>query len=277
MMAFVVQAFAQPGIEHFGVKKKKNNKVENPWLPKGPRYARAGWFGEAGGTIALGFKHEETELEGRLQGTFKPGIIPAFYVGGGRYRLFKKGPIHYLDYGLAWKQLKGTEEFTGGYVEDDGSVSSTVFGEGIFKENYAVAHLNFNNVQTVGRFNFVQNTLGLNFDWRFMEKNSYEGGAPGINTTGVGPNTFGLQLHYKFGWGYKLNNYLFIIPQVETPIVNILKFENFKSTHLWFNTRYRPIIFSVRLLFLRDSNKVECPPVYGNPDDKAKQEGLDGM
>lgn len=270
-------SFAQGGgknpyMKHIGVNKTKA-KVPNPWLDKKVKYARAGWFVEPGATLALGFKHEE-ELDG-FAGTFKPGLRPAFYLGGGRYRIFRKGLITYLDYGLAWKQLKGGENFEGGFTTE-GSRPDQFTGKGIFKENYGTAMLNFNNVQTVGRRHFVQNTLGLNFDYRFMQRNSYEG-TNGPFSVDAAPNAMNLQLHYKFGWGFKASTWLLVIPQVETPVLNILPFEKFRSTHTWFSTKYRPLIFSVRFMFLRDANKNECPPVYGHPDDQGKQDALEGF
>ncbi len=253
--------------------KKNSNRL--PWLNPKIKYARAGWLAEPGATWALGFKHDETALDEnggmRLHGTFKPGHRLGVYLGGGRYRIFPSGPVTYLDYGLAWKQLKAAENFNGRYTDDAGNTASEITGKGIFRENFALAHFNLNHVLTVGRFNFMQNTLGLNFDYRFMQRNEYEGGAPGIDMIAA-PGAMRLNLHYKLGWGFRASKWLLVIPAVETPILNILPFEAFRSDYRYFNTRYRPLIFSVRFLFLRDAYTLDCPPVYGHPDDQQKED-----
>ena len=73
---------------------------------------------------------------------------------------------------------------------------------------------------------------------------------------------------------FKINERFFIIPAIETPILNIYNFEKFKSTWGIFNSRYRPLIFSVRFAWLRPVGRGDCPPVYASPDDKKAQENF---
>ena len=70
----------------------------------------------------------------------------------------------------------------------------------------------------------------------------------------------------------KFQNRLFIIPSLETPIINFLKWENGKSTYGIFNSRYRPILLKIRILWLKRPSKFDCPPVKINSQDKARYE-----
>jgi hypothetical protein len=79
-------------------------------------------------------------------------------------------------------------------------------------------------------------------------------------------------LHYKLGFGYKVNQKLFIIPAVETPILNFIPFEKGRSTINVFNLHYRPLIFTVRIAWLRKPKANACPVIDGNSDDKSRQE-----
>lgn len=194
-----------------------------------------------------------------LGGQEDPNINPkgriALYLEAGRYRFFYQGGrfFNYFDYSLAYKRLSGSEK----YLDN----------KGIFKQNYLLGNFNLNNIYQLTDFTFIQNSIGVNLDYNFSQKYQDSGSPLGANT-----DKLLFSLHYKIGYGMKVTDKLFIIPSIETPIINFKKWEHFKSTYGIFSSRYRPIILSVRFAWLRTPNKGACPPVYANPDDKAKQE-----
>lgn len=219
------------------------------------RYKQGGWLISPGLTYMypnrIKYYNDSTEKD--------PNVDPhgriALYLEAGRYFIFYKGGnvFNYLDYSLAYKRLSGSEE----YFDN----------KGIFKQNFLLGNFNINNIIQLSDYTFIQNSLGINFDWKFMEK--YEGsGSP------IGANTgnFLLSLHYKLGYGIKVTEKLFVIPTLETPILNGLIWENGKSTYGIFSSRYRPIIFSVRLAWLKSPSRGDCPPVYGPDGDADKQQ-----
>ena len=59
------------------------------------------------------------------------------------------------------------------------------------------------------------------------------------------------EIHYFFGVGFKTGKRLIIMPMIETPIFALYEFNHIKSTHDYFNTRSRPLIFKVRFMFLK--------------------------
>ena len=127
---------------------------------------------------------------------------------------------------------------------------------------------NVNNIIQLTDYTFIQNSIGVNFDWKFLQKYETNGSPYAINNTGA----FILSLHYKLGYGIKVTDQLFIIPTLETPILNGIKWENGKSTYGIFSSRYRPLIFSVRFAWLRKPDRGGCPPVYGPDGDSDKQQ-----
>ena len=108
----------------------------------------------------------------------------------------------------------------------------------------------------------------VNLDWRFITRQEHERNFNEWNM----PSNVVANIHYKLGVGFKLNDRIFVIPTIETPILNLYNFEKFKSTWGIFSSRYRPVIFTVRIAWLRPIGKGDCPPVYANPDDKKAQE-----
>ena len=75
------------------------------------------------------------------------------------------------------------------------------------------------------------------------------------------PSNIWAQLHYKFGIGIRVGERLYAIPSVEIPILNGWKWEDGRSTLGAFNSRYRPVIISVRFAWLTIP---KCPKVWDN-------------
>lgn len=219
------------------------------------QYKMSGWYWGPGLTYTLSVPRKHTKsftdpMDNSFDVEFSPSGKIGAYLEGGRYRILQYSYLFkYLDYGLAYKWLRGNE----GYSFSSGS------GSGKFSDHFLLAHFNLNNVINITDNSFLQNTIGINADYALIKSRS-----PGFGAGETYPSGFVGQLHYKLGYGFKVNDRLMIIPALETPVLNLYPFEFPKSTLGYHNSRYRPIIFSVRLLYLRPTG-VECPPVY-TPD-----------
>lgn len=216
-------------------------KRQNKDLIEMSRWRNSGWHFAPGLTYMVPFKPKaddapDVDPNGRL----------AVYLEVGRWRLFPGGGnvFNYFDYSLAYKRLSGSEEFAG--------------TKGIFKQNFLLGNFNINNIIQISDYTFIQNSLGVNLDWKFSEK--YESSFSSYER-----NTQSLlfSLHYKLGFGIKATERLFIIPTLETPILNAKQWENARSDYGIFSSRYRPTIFTVRFAWLIKPNKNACPPVPG--------------
>lgn len=224
------------------------------------QYKYGGWMISPGLTYMypsrVKYLNDSTEKDDNVN----PNGRIALYLEAGRYQIFYKGGriINYMDYSLAYKKLSGTEKYNG---TERGT-------KGIFKQHFLLANFNVNNIIQLTDYTFIQNSIGVNFDWKFSEKFETNGSPYAVNNTGA----FILSLHYKLGYGIKVTNQLFIIPTLETPILNGIKWENGRSTYGIFSSRYRPVIFSVRFAWLRIPSRRDCPPVYGPDGDADKQQ-----
>lgn len=203
-------------------------------------------------------------------GTVDPKGRLGIYLEAGMYHIFKyPGIFHYLDWSVAWKNLRGSQYYnTTTITEGTNAVVGQSEGEGHFRHHYLLGNVNVNSVKQIGHYSFIQNSLGMNADYGIIWGND----APIAGSTGYDPSRFVLQLHYKFAFGFKLNKYWFIIPAIETPILNIVEFEKGKSTIGVMNSRYRPLIFTIRFAKLRKPKSGDCPPVYGPEGDKQRQQ-----
>ncbi|CAG5078538.1 hypothetical protein [Parvicella tangerina] len=210
----------------------------------------SGWMLAPGLTYMIPFKPKGDEA---------PEVDPAgklaVYFELGRWHLFPGGGnvFNYYDYSLAYKRLSGREEI--------GDI------KGQFKQNYVLGNFNINNIIQLTDYTFIQNSLGVNLDYKFSEK--YE---PATETSTL-DNTKRLlfSLHYKIGYGIKVTKNLFIIPTLETPILNGREWEKGRSDYGILSSRYRPLIFSVRFAWTRKPGKGDCPPVYDPANGKNGQ------
>ena len=260
-------------------RKQRTGRKNTELVDFSGRYKLSGWHFAPGVDYTLTrFKNTEETLIDRndtlYNATFDPNGKFGLYLEVGRYRLFKYGRLfNYMDYSLAYKAIKGTEDFTGNMtIESTGSSLGITEGGGVFKQKYLLGNINFSNVKQLGSYSFLQNSLGLNVDFRFADKRSYEGSTFAHNQ--ADPSRLLAQLHYKIGFGYKLNERWFIIPTLETPILNLFQWDKFKSTDPMFSSRYRPIILTIRLAWLRKVGPGDCltPNVPGERD---KQKAFD--
>lgn len=208
----------------------------------------------------------DTAMNATLKGKGRLG----FYAEAGMYHLLRYSRFfRYLDWSIAFKSLGGAQDYT--YATSIESTSTTLAnaeGTNAFKYNFLLANVNLNHIWQIGHYSFIQNSIGLNFDYALGKKENNT--MPVAQTSSFNKTIFAL--HYKLGYGFKINAKWFIIPAIETPIVNISPFEKGKSTIGVFNMRYRPLILTIRLAWLRKPNPFKCPPVYGPEGDKSRQE-----
>lgn len=216
------------------------------FYPSTDRYRSWSWFIGPGATYMFPRpdKHQE-----------QVGLDPYNYEADGKWNLFLEAGAHKIfkypgffrsmDFGLAYKGLSGKETYYSPNIEGDGS----------FSEQQALAFFNINNVYEISNPWFIQNSFGLNFDYRFGQSLQ---ASSGFNEQF--PGNMELNIHYKLGVGFKATKYLLVIPSVETPLLGFLNKLPFPNKY-YFNSWYQPLIFSIRFVFLGKA-KEECPPVF---------------
>ena len=175
----------------------------------------------------------------------------AYIIEAGAYRIFEKGGniFNYLDYGIGYKKLSGSEQ-----INENKS---------IFKQRFLTGSFNLNNIWQLSDRKFIQTSIGSNMDFKLFEE-----GSPSPNNT----DKLTLAFHLKVGCGFKVKKTLFIIPTMESPFLTLKKWEQGKSTYGIFNSRYRPLIFKVRFIWLKKLGKGKCPEALTSPEDKARYE-----
>ncbi len=199
--------------------------------------------------------------------TFHPKGALGLYLEAGWF-IATRDPVilDYWDFGVAYKQLKGSESFEG--IVAKGDSIGLYAGEGTFNDQHVTVQVNANKLFCVKDYRFIQATLGANGDYRFSGARDFAGTTAPVAQE-FPPQIIG-QLHFKLGFGFKLTQRLMIIPAIETPIFSVVPTDKGFGQLQWFSSRYRPLILSVRFLFLRYPNGWACPQVKNNEFEKHK-------
>lgn len=237
-----------------------------------PLYKWSGNYSKHGIQLSFGPTYMFTRIANPSQTiagnkfTYDPsGRVGGFLEVGMVHIAKKRNPvIHYYDWGLGYKQFLGVEH-------EKIDIGSGFQATGKFSLGYVSGRFDAHNVAQISRFNFIDNGLGFNIDYRVVSQSSYPG-AMSVTQQYYSPK-LAAQLNYDFGFGIKINDGFFMIPGFNIPFLGVYEWNHGGNpTIQWFSSRYQPILFKLKLvwLFKRDPNR--CPPVYGGPDDKQLQE-----
>ncbi len=255
---YTVEATAQFGsdFEKRNTKRQKDNPFSEEkswgyllWSENASHYRPIGWHVSLGATYMAGNNANDEGQEYDLN----PSGLPGYYLEGGMEHLFKKRQpfVHYFDWGLGVKHFGGQEKYELDPIKDRGSFN---FGSAFLRAS-------IHNVWQTAKFNFIDQSIGFNLDYRIYGGKDKQ--AEGDYLSPLASDNQGklvAQLNYALGWGIKMKDGLFLVPTVQTPILTLLQFNDFNPSHKWFNSRYQPIIFTLKLAWLWP--KSGCPKVF---------------
>ncbi|TXB65380.1 hypothetical protein FRY74_08125 [Vicingus serpentipes] len=227
-----------------------------------------GWFFGIGGTYMLPYlKQSETiDFTDTLNQTFtqdytaKPTGKFGLFLEIGKFKINGKRIFNYQDYGLSYKWFRGGENFAQTTTFNNLLYSQTET-TGSYSDHALSLNFNIGHSYDASEKTFIVNGLGLNADYFIIKSRSGGGTILGQDQKFV--SDFVGEIHYFFGVGFKTGKRLIIMPMIETPIFALYEFNHIKSTHDYFNTRSRPLIFKIRFMFLKKGS-TSCPKVY-NP------------
>lgn len=242
----------------------QSGRQHRPLYQIGNKFNNGGWHFAPGITYMYPAAHSraearlvpaEPEPETVFDGTFNAAGRLGFYLEVGKQYFFDE-PLffHYIDFGLHYKHLSGSEAFTGQVRTDAGMLG--VENSGRFSDGFIGAYFNANHIFQVSDHSFIQLGVGVNADYRLFERRQFEGESSPFGHEFADP--FQGQLHAKIGFGFKPELGVLIIPSIETPILNVVPMYDGKSTLPYYSSRYRPIIVSVRVLLFGQNRAGDC-------------------
>lgn len=258
-----------------------------PIYVPGTAYKNTGWFIAPGITYMLpvnrnesltGYVGSRENLDTAFTGDFsRKGKIGLYLEGGRHHFITDRILIDHIDYGLHFKMLRGSDDFIG--LVNASNAFVPVQSNSKFSQSFAGLFFNASNIAQISNSFWIQNGLGVNADFRIINRLN---AGPAFGAEWNYPSFPVAQVHYKFSFGWKPEPGIYIIPSIETPILNLYAWDDFKSTLPYFSGRYRPIIISLRVQWLSKSQSRKCEnqpgrgPEIGDKSGKHKGNDLWG-
>ena len=158
--------------------------------------------------------------------------------------------IDYIELGLGYREFKGSAIHEGIFND-----SIHYYSENTLDVPFLQGSVRITNVSQLGKHSILTNSFGVNTNYSFSEKYIRSNPYPlQFENFLSNPN---IQIHYQLGFGFRVSKYLLVIPSVETPLINVFKFDGLKSGLKFFSHGYQPVIFKIRFLILQ-KDPVNC-------------------
>jgi len=224
-------------------------------FPKSLKYKSTGWYAGPGVTyMYAGLSPKRIKVVDNQVDTFwTVDLEPAGKVGQsfeiGRYMVLEYSKwFKYMDYGLAYASRRGKEKWEENILAAPSSETVTLFSDETSWSTHSISgRFTLNNISEYRGKYFLQNSIGVNLDYNVLVWDD-RFRVPSIGNTLTPKGKLNFQLHYKVGFGIKVKKRTLIIPTLETPIFNLLPFNTWLGDVGYFNSRYRTLIFGVRIL-----------------------------
>ena len=187
--------------------------------------------------------------------------------------LKKSRIMDYVDWGVGFRQLSGTESTHVDIKNALGEIVQSYHGEGSFKNNYVFARVSAHSLIYYGkkkidkaRKHFIDQSLGFNFDYNLIQGSKvYDDNYSNHPLELKFQKPFVAQVHYSLGIGIRLNRAWMLVPGVHIPIISAYEWNGLNAKANWFASQYWPIQAQIKVIKL-----FERPPkcgVYGDPKD----------
>ncbi len=169
--------------------------------------------------------------------------------------------VDYLEAGIGYRQFNG-EAVHQGTLRSTNNTRSYA-SDNSFSASLIQASLRASHVSELGKNRFIVNSLGVNANYFVSEE--YDRGTSYPTRYEEFVENPLIQLHYQFGYGFRVSKLIYLIPSLETPLFNVFPINDISSGFKFYSLDYQPLIFKLRLMFLRE-DPVNCnAPVYNGP------------
>jgi len=214
--------------------------------------------------------------------TTKPNGLPGVFVEvgmlhfpGKRSKLSQRLKyifVSYIDWGIGFKLLGG-EEYSKITTLDPttGAALGSVDQTGKFYNGFVSGRVTLHKNFYLGKKYFIDNGLGLNFDYNVMrapEATPYTATMLSVGQPHRFHHPFVAQMHYELGFGIRLNRRSMLIPSAQVPILGFHEWRGGASALKWFDSNYLPLLVKIKWTYLFEKKVKGCAPARVNDQDR---------
>ena len=181
--------------------------------------------------------------------------------------------VDYIDYGIGFKVFGGHETTAIDRLGASGNVLGTTIGEGEFYNGYASFRFGVHKLQYLNKTKniFLDHSLGVNADFMVHVGNQgYKSNV--LPTTQRFDEPLKVQLHYDLGFGIRLKKGQYLIPGFQLPLLGIHEWNNGNPSINWFSSKYYPVLFHVKYIYLFKAKKSKNQCYEGDSRGKKQNE-----
>lgn len=216
--------------------------------------------------------------------TTKPNGLPGIFVEVGMLHFPKKRSnlskrlkyifVSYIDWGIGFKLLRGEEQSKVTTLDPNtGAVLSSINPDplGAFSNGFISGRVTLHKNFYLGKKYFIDNGLGLNFDYNIMrspEANPYTATMLAVGQPHSFHQPFVAQMHYELGLGIRLNRRSMLVPSVQVPILGFYEWRGGASALKWFDSNYLPLLVKIKWTYLFEKKVKGCAPARVNDQDR---------
>ena len=200
--------------------------------------------------------------------------------------------VSYFDWGIGFKYFRGGENTNINYsifidpssqTYDFRLAHGNVYGRFSIHKNIHFKKKANGNKSKI----FLDNSLGINIESRIIDRSTTTTSHMFDYKSQNLYNPLYAQIHYGIGFGVKLKRGSYIVSGFSVPILgyqSTRRNTSFSSSYLfnsehyfgnpslrWFSSKYWPILFQIKYMFLFEKKQDSCRPALINSQDKKTQ------
>ncbi|NNK80328.1 MAG: hypothetical protein HKO93_02435 [Flavobacteriales bacterium] len=241
----------------------------------------SGWLVGMGASTLWGQSEHEIDFlaipespdAGSYLGTFNPAGRVGFHGEFGMFWLTENSVFDYIDATLSYKQHLGSESFTA--IKQPNALDTLadfLEGQGNFTQDQLALNFNLNKAFPFKQHWYALAGLGADVEYRVINNAEYDFNHPSLSMEAP-DESLNAHFHVKIGAGYKTSASSWLSLTAETPLQNITPFNGIESRKALFNSKYRPILITLRYQWLRKRPARECPTGPNKQNMKKKRKG----
>jgi len=238
-------------------------------------HRNSGWYIGAGTTFMLpspsGFDRTDSLMSGvTYNSNYNAKGKFGLNVELGRYNIFERGFIHFLDYGVYYRKFKGEEiQSSALNAPVDPLLPANVSGLGIFKQNFLGVNIGANRLMGINRYFFLLHNVSLQAQYRMVNEATFETNSL-LSPILVPESSLEGELIYKLGAGFRMRKGLLVLSG-SIPLFSSYYTEDVLSKKKLFHSKYHPLVFSLRYMWLNKQPDRVCPPSKGRKGSKRRE------
>ena len=195
------------------------------------------------------------ETSGRVSSFSQKGKFNLFGEFG-KWHYLNHSPFQSIEYGFTYRKYAGVESFNTSIrtASMDSLVSS---GSATFRSHYAHFNLFFNRATKLTNLSFIQTSIGADVGYRFINNISFSGDPYPLYASHEIENEITSHINLRIAYATRVNR-TYWIPFIQAPIFDLTEGSFYEATLPFYNSRYYPVIFGLRLQWLHLKPGVEC-------------------